>query len=82
MLVLAMQFSRDGARPEASGSAPDRRRGTGAELDGNTGDHAHFPEGRRHADHTAGVRETPSQQSSEARPHGSLGGARPVTAPP
>ena len=51
MLVLAMQFSRDGARPEASGSATDHRRGTGAELDGNTGDHTHFPEGRRYAGH-------------------------------
>jgi hypothetical protein len=49
MLVLAMQFSRDGARPEASGGATDRRHGTGAELDGNTGDHTHFPEGHRHA---------------------------------
>jgi hypothetical protein len=35
MLVLAMQFSRDSARPEASGSATDLRHGTGAELDGN-----------------------------------------------
>jgi len=35
MLVLAMQFSRDSARPEASGGATDLRHGTGAELDGN-----------------------------------------------
>jgi hypothetical protein len=49
MLVLAMQFSRDGARPEASGSATDHHGATGAELDGYTGDHTHFPEGRQDA---------------------------------
>jgi hypothetical protein len=37
MLVLAMQFSRDGVRPQASGSAPNSSHGTGAELDGDTG---------------------------------------------
>jgi hypothetical protein len=49
MLVLAMQFSRDDTRPEASGGGTDLETRTGAELDGTREDHPHFPEGRQDA---------------------------------